>query len=176
MDKMRYGVLAAKVRLVADGAYPAELKSLIARSTRRCLCSLFIIDLSPARDRGLLVSAVMHDLQSAAWRGVDVRVLIGGCRTNVEMAELADAARARAHQLGVPCRWLTSKRNQGSHMKTVIADDRVLTGSHNWSAGAFTNQTQDSILVESQSLAAYLVTIFEDQWARAGERTGDVPI
>lgn len=85
------------------------------------------------------------------------------------IAEASEAARARALDLGVPCRWLTSVPVRGSHAKLVVCDERVLLGSHNWSAGAFDGQVQDSVLVESADLAAHLAPTFERDWAR-GER------
>jgi phosphatidylserine/phosphatidylglycerophosphate/cardiolipin synthase-like enzyme len=99
---------------------------------------------------------------------VDVRLLIGGSRTNFEIAEISDLARARALQLGIPCRWLTSRDVRGSHAKVVVADHETLVGSHNWSPGAFgDDQTQDSLWVASADLAAYLASEFRTQWRRA---------
>jgi hypothetical protein len=161
-------VSGGSVRLVADGEYLPTLLSLVGSVSWRCLCSIFLVDLAPARDPSLLVDSVLFDLQEARWRGVDVRLLIGGSRTNFEIAELSELARARTLQLGIPCRWLTSRNVRGSHSKLVIADRRVLTGSHNWSPGAFGDeQTQDSLLIDSPDLAAYLASEFRRQWRRA---------
>ena len=161
------GVRGGRARLVPDASYPGELRALIQNAQRTCLCSIFLVDLSPLRDRALVVDAMLRDLADANWRGVDVRLLVGGSRENIEIAETADVARARALQLGIPCKWATSTPTRGSHAKFVVADDQVLTGSHNWSIGAFTNQTQDSVVVTSRDLAAYLAGLFERQWAAA---------
>lgn len=163
------GVRGARVGLVPDADYLPRLRALVASARRRCLCSLFIVDLSPARDASLLVDGVLTEVAAAAWRGADARLVVGGSRTNFELAVLADLARARAGELGLPCRWLTSRNVRGSHMKMVVADDTVLMGSHNWSAGAFTDQTQDSLAVQSADLASWAANLFEDQWARAGK-------
>jgi phosphatidylserine/phosphatidylglycerophosphate/cardiolipin synthase-like enzyme len=160
-------VTGARVRLVPDADYAPTLQAMIAGARWRLLCSIFIVDLAPARDRELVIDTVLLDLQEARWRGVDVRLLIGGSRTNFEIAELSDLARARALQLGIDCRWMTSTRVRGSHTKLVVADEDVLTGSHNWSLGAFTNQLQDSVLVSSPDLAAYCASLFRRQWRRA---------
>jgi phosphatidylserine/phosphatidylglycerophosphate/cardiolipin synthase-like enzyme len=167
MSPIRRGILNPTIKLVSDAAYLSEVRSLVANSRERCLCSLFIVDVLPARDEDLLVDGLLQELQAARWRGVDARLLIGGSRTNLEIAQLSDFSRARAHQLQISCRWLTSKAGRGSHMKLVIADGQVLTGSHNWSAGALTEQIQDSVLVTSLDLAAYLQGVFENQWKRA---------
>jgi len=114
-----------------------------------------------------MVDSVLTEIRNAIWRGVDARILIGGSRTNFNIARLSDAARTRALELGIPCRLLTSTNIRGSHTKMVIADKWVLTGSHNWSGGAFTDQTQDSLIIESDALSAYLSKLFEEQWNRA---------
>lgn len=158
------GVRNARVRLVPDEQYLPELRSLIAGARQTCLCSLFIVDLTPKPWGRVLVDTVLGDLAAAYWRGVDVRLLIGGSRDNIEIAETANTARARARELGIPVLWVTSRPRRGSHAKLVVVDDFVLTGSHNWSAGAFVNQTQDSVLVASKDLALYLTETFEQSW------------
>jgi phosphatidylserine/phosphatidylglycerophosphate/cardiolipin synthase-like enzyme len=165
--RLPLGVTAGTARLVPDDAYPSTLLTLVAGAQLRCLCSIFLVDLTPLRDRKLIVDGVLRELAAAAWRGVDVRLLIGGSRDNIEIAEASDVARARALQLGLDCRWATSSPIRGSHAKLAVIDDEVLTGSHNWSVGAFTGQTQDSVRVSSPALAACLTDLFERQWAAA---------
>ena len=160
-------VPSAMVAAVADEKYGPVCRELIRSARRRCLCSIFIVDTWPWRDNDLVIDSLLIELASTAWRGVDVRLLIGGSRSNLRLAEVAAAARARARELGIVCRWLTSvPGRRGSHVKLVIADDDVLTGSHNWSSGAFDGQLQDSVHVRSPALAAYLADTFEQQWTR----------
>jgi phosphatidylserine/phosphatidylglycerophosphate/cardiolipin synthase-like enzyme len=161
------GVSGGRASLVFDEAYFARIQSLIAGAKRTCLCSLFIVDPSPLRDRHLIVDSLLRDLAGAHWRGIDVRLLIGGSRDNIDIAEASDLARARALQLGIPCRWATSRPIRGSHAKYVIVDDTILLGSHNWSPGAFTDQTQDSVVLESADLATFLTRLFDGQWVAA---------
>lgn len=175
MNPLRYGVHDASTKLVCDTAYPEVLRSMIINAKERCLCSLFIVDLCPKRDKELLVHSILVELQAAMWRGVDVRLIIGGSRSNFGIAELSEAARRRANLMGIPVGWLTATDRRGSHTKTVVVDDCVLTGSHNWSVGAFTNQTQDSTLVLSSGLANFLASGFEYQW-RNMQETSNVPI
>lgn len=165
----------AQVATLADEAYAPRLRALIRGARRRCLCSVFIVDTWPFRAYELLVDDLLVELASAGWRGVDARLLIGGSRSNLRLAEVALAARDRARELGLQCRWLTSApRRRGSHVKLVIADDDVLTGSHNWSAGAFEGQTQDSVHLRSAGLAAVLATRFEEQWSRTATEASHV--
>lgn len=168
------GVESSRAALVADLDYYAVARGLIRTSRDFCLGSVFIVDLTPARDPDLLVDSLLIDLQTAHWRGVDTRLLVGGSRTTHAITRVSHVAFARAHELGIPCRWLTNYPDvRGSHVKMLLADDRILTGSHNWSPGAFGEQTQDSVLVTSSSLSSYLRSIFERQWQRA-EPSGDL--
>jgi phosphatidylserine/phosphatidylglycerophosphate/cardiolipin synthase-like enzyme len=160
------GVRNCGVTLISDDAYRSTLEQLIDRAQRRCLCSVFIVDTAPRRDAKLLVNSVLMVLRGALWRGVDVRLLIGGSRTNLDIAGLAAAARRWANENGLPCRWLTAGPVRGSHRKIVVADNWVLTGSHNWSPGAFGGQTQDSILLASAGLAERAQHLFMQQWHR----------
>lgn len=164
---LRVGATGPAIGLVSDESYFDALHGLIASSIHHCLANIFIVDLAPARDRALAVDDVLQALRAAAWRGVDVRLLLGGSRDNFEIAQMTDAARTRALELGIPCRWITSVNVRGSHSKVVVVDDTVLLGSHNWSPGAFGGQTQDSVLIASPDLAAYLRASFDRRWAEA---------
>ena len=161
------GVEGVRARIVSDTQYGPALISLIRAAFHRCWCSVFIVDPSPARDHDLMVYGILTELARCRWRGADVRLLIGGSRTNFQIAEVSDTARALAGQLRLPCRWLSSQNVRSSHVKMVLADDFALTGSHNWSGGALGGQSQDSVIVESPAMVAYLCSLFEAQWARA---------
>ena len=165
---------SANVRILSDTDYYEALLPSVRTSQNRILCSMFIVDLTPPRDPKGLVYQLLVDCAGAAWRGVDVRILIGGSRTNFEIGRLAAVASHVGRSLGIETRWLTHYDVRGSHMKMVIKDNRVFIGSHNWSVGAFTNQTQDSIAIESETLAEYLTEIFETQWSRADGNVADV--
>lgn len=172
----RLGIVNAAVALVPDGSYPAVLRGVIATARSTCLCNQFLVDVRPGLDEKLSVYCALVELAGARWRGVDVRLLIGGSRENLDMAVASELGRATAGSLGVPCRWLTSRKDRGSHAKWVVSDNTVLIGSHNWSAGAFGDQTQDTILVQSDSLAAYLRSKFLVLWDRAGGVRENVPL
>lgn len=169
MNKIPTGVKKSRIKLVPDNHYPSVLRQLISQVIDRCYCSLFIVDLSTVHDIELQVDALLRQLRMALWRGVDVKLLIGGSRTNLDLLEMSALAYARAQQLGIPCCWLTRKSEESSHTKMVVADENVLIGSHNWSGGAFTNQTQDSVLIKSKDLSTFLLSGFLKTWERALE-------
>lgn len=160
------GVENVQVTLVPDETYHAVIRKLIVESQVAFYASIFIVEIAPERDRNFLVDGVLTLLQAARWRGVDVRLLIGGSRNNLKIAELSLTAETIAKRYDIPAKWITKGEVQGSHVKLAIADDRSLVGSHNWSPGAFSGQVQDSVLVKDRGLASYLRTRFLDQWER----------
>jgi phosphatidylserine/phosphatidylglycerophosphate/cardiolipin synthase-like enzyme len=165
----RTGVENVLVVPVPDGDYVDVSADLISGAYRRCLCSLFIVDIDPARDHDLQVNRLLEHLARMTWRGADTRLLIGGSHSNVAIAEASQAALGVGRGLGIDTRWLSAHVGRGSHAKLVVADDRVLLGSHNWSGGALGGQQrQDSLLIVSADLAAYFSAVFDDQWDRAG--------
>lgn len=164
------GAADVAVELVADGRYPDVLLGMLRRARDRVWASVFIVDVDPFPAPRLAVVGVLRELAAARWRGLDVRLLVGGSRTNLEIAEAAAGAVQVATTLGVPARWLTARDTRASHVKLVLCDDEILTGSHNWSPGAFSGlQTQDSARLVSADLAAHLAGTFLAQWARAGD-------
>ncbi len=168
MSLLRVGTISPIARLVFDDNYYQLIKSLIRQSQKSCLVSMFIIDLkSGSIDPEMKVYQLLKLLKEAHWRGVEVKVLIGGSRDNLLIAESAEAARFVYLQSQIECRWLTCIDVRGSHIKMIVSDDFVLAGSHNWSTGAFTNQVQDSIIVKSAALSAYCQAIFYRQWKRS---------
>ncbi|MFT3817375.1 MAG: phospholipase D family protein [Rubrivivax sp.] len=175
MTALPAGVVDVPVALVSDGDYLPSLLGLIEQARARIDCSLFMIDLSPGPGGVLAADDVLQALARAAWRGVRVRLLLGGSRENLDILQACTAAWLRARALGLDTRLLASQRRRGSHVKLVIADDRVLTGSQNWSHGAFFTQTQDALLLDSADLAAQLGALFAAQWARAARAARPAP-
>ena len=157
----------AEIRLVPDASYLSELLRLFRDARERVWCSLFLVDLDPHVDAEVRVANLLRELALAHWRGIDVRLLIGGSRSNLDIAMAAATSFAVASRLRIPARGLGVLGKRGSHVKLVVADDWVLTGSHNWSFGAFTGQVQDSVAVRSADLAAYGANYILAQWRRA---------
>jgi len=157
-------VTGATCELLVDEQYSQALRHSIQSAQRRCLCTIFIIDLK-SRCPANCVADVIDDLEAAHWRGVDVRVLIGGSRSSFEIGEAAAIAFEHLAARCIPSRWLTSDKSaRGNHAKAVIADETVLLGSHNWSPGSFHKDTQDSVCITSAPLAEYFAGLFESSW------------
>ena len=175
MAEPAFGTGAAAAALVPDATYAGTAAALIRGTRHHCLGLLFIVDPDPIEDQHLRVDGLLHELAAAAWRGVDARLIVGGSRSNGRILDAALLARARAQALDVPCRLVAAVEQRSHHAKMLVADDRCLLGSHNWSPGALGGQTQDSVLIEDPAFAAYLASRFETQWAAARAEGFDVP-
>ena len=163
-----YGFSDALVSVVADGEYHDVVQRLARRSRWRFVANVFIVDPTPGRDPLLKVDGILWDMSLAFLRGVDVRLMIGGSRSNRQIAEATIMAHWRARQLGIPTRLLAFHPKLSSHSKVVVSDTVTLAGSHNWSGGAFSgSQVQDSILITSADAAAFFASRFDRQWGAA---------
>lgn len=163
------GVQSASASLISDDSYYNVVKQLFEHATKCCLASVFIVDLNAHDDPDIKILQILKTLQDAVWRGIEVKLLIGGSVENLAIAESCHIARDVAGSLGIDCRLLANETRRGSHSKLVTVDDYILSGSHNWSQAAMSKQIQDSLLMKSSAMAAYMRTVFYQQWTRAGE-------
>jgi phosphatidylserine/phosphatidylglycerophosphate/cardiolipin synthase-like enzyme len=152
--------------LLSDGNYVPFALRTFGASRSRILVSIFIIDPRVGNAPEPHVYNLLTACRDAMRRGADVRILIGGSRRNHVIGASAQLAWDLCLALGLDARWLTAMETRGSHTKLVVADDTVIVGSHNWSAGAFDGQCQESIAIRSPSLAAVCARTFEKLWNR----------
>lgn len=161
---------------VPDGKYYPTVIQLISSSIHQCLCTVFIVDHDLDNDAEVRVDWVLLELASARWRGVNARLLIGGSRNNPEIRGAALLAKARADELGIDTRVAAFSKDDSCHVKLVVSDNYILTGSHNWSRGMFGAETQDSVLLQSPALAAAMTVYFEEKWTKAAGHEYDVSL
>lgn len=166
----------AEVQAVPDADYHPRAVALIRSARRHCLSSMFIIDHGLTGNSFARVDDLLVELAAAHWRGVDTRLVVGGSRDNVLIRGSSLLAQARARTLGVPVRLAAATKGAASHLKLVLVDDTLLTGSHNWGAGMLGSQVQDSVLVRSATLAATLRDAFDGQWAETAAEDFDVSL
>ncbi len=167
MATIKFGVENIDVGLVHNSNYYQTAKHLCRFCEERFLANIFIIDVSPSFRIPNYVDILLNSCRDTLWRGVDVRIIIGGARNNFSINEACITSILRAHDLGLPCKLLSNSTHASSHKKYLISDDYILIGSHNWSPGAFSHQTQDSVLVKSHALSTYLYINFAKEWAIA---------
>ncbi len=79
-------------RLVSDQGYSGVTRQLLSATEIRALYNVFIVDIMPDSTSANPVMEIVQDLEAAAWRGVDARLLIGGSRTNIEIAKASQLA------------------------------------------------------------------------------------
>lgn len=152
------------VTRVSDGEYYPAVMRMVRDSRGQCLCSIFIVDHDLNGDPEIRVDRLLVELACATWRGVETKLLIGGSRRVAEIRGASLLAWARAQELGIEARLAAAVTDDASHVKLVVTDTHVLTGSHNWSRGMFGAETQDSVLLKSPALAAAMRTYFLKQW------------
>lgn len=165
--------LDACVELPDDTLQPFLLGAA-AQARQRIWAAVFLVDPRTGTDRDLRVRTLLRALGDAAWRGVDVRLLMPQSNT-VEIATANRVAQAAAQHYGIAAR--RSAERGGSHSKMVVVDaDLAVVGSHNWTHRAFTLDSEDSVAVRSAPLAADLADRFAEAWAAAGSDAWDAPI
>lgn len=174
MNAMPVDFADVRVQRISDGAYFPTCESMIQSAKRRCYVSMFIVDYDLRADPLARLDALMVDLAVARWRGADVKLLVGGSRENTPILESALLAVARAKEFNLDVRLACGKPGDNTHVKLVIADSEALSGSHNWSRGAFGGETQDSIQINNEAMAQSLASYFTGQWNLAPEDPLDV--
>ncbi|MFZ5637773.1 MAG: phospholipase D-like domain-containing protein [Pseudomonadota bacterium] len=172
MEPLDLAVFAAEDAIVLhDRDYPLWLLDRLRGARKRVLATQFIADLRPGADPHRDVRAVATALSHAAWRGVDVRIVLSRFVSD----------RAALEPNRVFARWLaprgvglrlyaprTGSSRRDMHSKIVIVDDEwAVLGSHNWTVGAFGANHEMSVAVRSADVAARLRSTFEGLWATA---------
>ena len=108
---------------------------------------------------------LLDELIAAKSRGVDVRVVLDRDReTDPYMSTIINnKAKRYLEDHGVECRF--DKEDVLLHSKYVILDEKLcILGSHNWSAGSYSEFDDLSFVVQSLEMAAALVARFEQLW------------
>lgn len=158
---------AEQAILLHDGDYPTYVLTHVRRA-RQCVCvAQFIVDVFPLHDRHRHVLTVCHALGRAAWRGVDVRVLLNPFETRDGIDGNLLAGRWLARR-GVDVRSFRAApgaRRRLSHSKLVLFDRRLaVVGSHNFTNGAFNGNHETSLAVASPDVARRLQVSFDEMW------------
>ncbi len=111
------------------------------------------------------VSVLLDELEAAARRGVDVAVLAD------EASEDTPGVLARLEAAGARVQLDSPSRT--THNKLIIADDRALVGSHNFTDPALDENHEASLLVHDAAVVEALEGAFQSLW---DDPAGDVSI
>lgn len=164
--KIKVGVTSARTTLVCDHDYFPTLSAMVRQAYRRVSASIFIVDMNPDGEDFARIHALFVELKNAMWEGCDVRLIISGSKTNMQIAQAAMTSHQMALSMGLRSVTPMASDAELSHAKYVVADDYVLLGSHNWSPDDEDHQSQDSVLIRSAAYASYCRHTFDQQWKR----------
>lgn len=140
----------SSVRLANDRDYDdTALEAIENASERVHVVEYVIYDSGP-------VAGLLDAMVDAAGRGVDVRVL-----ADEESADTAEALDDLAAG-GVVTRLDSSQTT--THNKLIIADDRTLVGSHNFSTNAMTVNHEASVAISDAVVTDVYESIFQQLW------------
>jgi len=157
--------------LLYNQDYYHYLLAQIRRARQSILAAQFIMAIYPTADRQREVLTLSHALVEAAWRGVEVRILLSPFRSGDVEVDINRIAAQYLSARNVPVRTfspLGDSRRRGLHSKYVLIDQRLtLLGSHNWTPGAFNSNFETSIAVESVDLGLRLAQSFNRMWEQS---------
>lgn len=104
-------------------------------------------------------SAIVHALEAARQRGVDVRLLLDPSQHS------SDPSYQSLLSAGVPVRWYRT-RGELLHAKAIVADSEgVLFGSANWSGGGFDrNHELDIEMLRAPEVASQILAQMALDW------------
>jgi cardiolipin synthase len=160
---------------VDAGPYAQELVQIVASGPDQdygTIHSIFFTAISQARRRIRITTpyfvpdpAVLLALKSAAWRGVDVRVLLPG-KSDLKLVQTAGRSFYRELlEAGV---LLFEHRPGVLHAKTMVVDGAWSTvGSANMDIRSFRLNFEANVLVFGEAFAAQMETIFQADTERA---------
>lgn len=132
---------------VLDRAYgPALLKLLEGSSARVHVLEYVVYDSGSVHD-------VLDALAGAAGRGVEVSVVFDEASDDAPDVIAWLSARGVQAKLDSP--------SVKSHNKLFVVDDAVLLGSHNLTSSAFDENTEASVLLQSDALTAWYEAYFQ---------------
>jgi phosphatidylserine/phosphatidylglycerophosphate/cardiolipin synthase-like enzyme len=155
MAPLRIDVPETSLRLSTGGdAVRAMQSELVEAATVRVLCTVPYVHTSTAEARALLDA-----LDAAVTRRAVVRLLLGTAPAAHDAAHL--------HERSFASRVMDPLRSTTGHAKGVVADDRVMVSSANWSAAGLSSNLEAALAVDALAAAGYFAAAHERDWAVA---------
>jgi len=158
-----------KVIPLRNEDYFYYLLNSIRNARYRIHVSVFLVNAIVTNDVRLRVRELIKALSYKKWQNIDVRIIFGNSKTR----SIRTANETTAHymkELGLSVRQYESSYRRSLHSKYIIVDDElIILGSHNWSPGAFLENSEDSVAVYSKELNTILNDEFHKLWNNAKE-------
>ena|SRR6185295_2231583 len=163
--------IASAAPLQGKDYLPYILDKIDSAKTR-IWASIFIIDARIDKDEYRSVRTLIERLTYAAWRKVDVRVIVGTSTIeDIYVACLTSANYMIKQGLNVRS-YATVGRRKTTHSKYLLFDNNLaVIGSNNWSHNSFHLAVNSSLAVESDGLAESLSQEFSALWQTSKEVT-----
>lgn len=160
-----YGYQAKSAQVLANRDYYDYLVKALDNARHRVWISMFIANTTVYGDKYFMVRRLVKGLEYAAWRDVDVRVMLG----------LSDKTRLWVpnattynylESLGIATREFSTASRKTSHSKLAIIDyDLIVAGSHNWSAKSLAGiHNELSLVLHSEDANLALEKEFLTNW------------
>ena len=147
----------------------ALLRVSIRRARQRILLTQFVTDARPSEDHYGEIRYLLHALCEAAWRGLDVRVILSRV-THGSTSGTYDINEPVARFLlarNVHVRRYSAEKRPTLHAKmTLFDDDLVIISNTNWTPSGFRMNSERSLAVDSEDLSFALREKFENIWER----------
>src|SRR5581483_5550843 len=139
------------VHLFFGGAAVADtIKELIENARQRILITVpYVHTAAPHVDR------LMRQLTDES-RPKDVRLLLGATPANADAKAL--------DRVGLSWRVMDPSQNTSGHAKGIVADDRLLVTSSNFSEPGLTTNLESGLTVHANAAATYFADAFERDW------------
>jgi phosphatidylserine/phosphatidylglycerophosphate/cardiolipin synthase-like enzyme/radical SAM superfamily enzyme YgiQ (UPF0313 family) len=113
-------------------------------------------------------SDLISALIDANRKGCKVQVILDANRLPLELNLHGFPNKRAAHlllQAGIPVRIYQSLDGQEMHMKMALFDGhKIFLGSHNWTYGSFIFNSEGSFFIQSRSVFAKCLNLFEEDW------------
>ncbi|MEL7042951.1 MAG: phospholipase D-like domain-containing protein [Pseudomonadota bacterium] len=140
------------------------LLTAFADAHSRIWANMFFADVRLYEDPNRVVRDLLDELAYAAWRGVDVRLVISP--TDAEDMEAGNGTSAfYLDGQGVDVRWFRRDGFRSTHSKTVIIDhDLSVIGSCNWTDRGLTRSVEAGLMVNSTDIASAMTEDFLRTW------------
>ncbi|MBT3384281.1 MAG: hypothetical protein HN778_20440 [Prolixibacteraceae bacterium] len=151
-----------KAVLLSDQDYYKFLLNKIDYAKKYIYVSIFIINIM--EDKGLKIRTLINKLKYAAWKGVDVKIIIGHSQKNI-VIDMYDKVSFEYLKKSIPIKFANPDDDYSLHSKYVVIDDKItIAGSHNWEYKAFFKNKEDSIATYSRDVALELKHEFNKLW------------
>lgn len=142
-----------EARRLLDAEYYDAVRAAIQAARRSLRASMFFFS-NPTNQRHPNY-ALIGDLLRAHARGVDIRILLDLDRKTDIYGSHRINRRVKDYLAGKGIRVRFDAPESVNHSKLLVADgERVLIGSHNWTAASFRYQHDVSVEIHSKALAA----------------------